>query len=77
MPFLVQDIAWIDKTSVAVSNNAVGLVVVVGPMFDVNNGSPNFPILAHSINIYYLQPIYENMGSESGFSLSILIWVEF
>ena len=45
-------------------------------MFDVNNGPPNFPILAHSINIYYLQPIYENMGSESGFSLSTLI-VEF
>ena len=38
-------------------------------MFDVNNGPPNFPILAHSINIYYLQPIYENMGSESGVSL--------
>ena len=77
MPFPVQHIAWIDKTPIAVSNHAEGLLVVEGPMFDVNNGPPNFPILAHSINIYYLQPIYENMGSESGVSLSILRCVEF
>ena len=40
------------------------LMVVVGLMFDDNNGPQNFPILAHSINIYYWWPRYENIGSK-------------
>ena len=47
------------------------LMVVVGLMFDDNNGPQNFPILAHSINIYYWWSRYENIGSKNSATLFI------
>ena len=48
--------------------------LMVGLMFDYNDGPQNFPILAHSINIYYWWSRYENIGSKNSGLHCLYAW---